>query len=55
MAKLLVDWRGDRVKIRGGVEPAPLYDTDDPNALLPAPGALLAGPTFEEWLSRGAG
>ena len=52
MAKLLVDRRGDPVKIEADTSRA-LYDTDDPNALLPAPGALLAGPTFEEWLSRG--
>jgi hypothetical protein len=50
MAKLFVDRRRDRVRI----EPDPgraLYDTDDPSALLPRPGALLSGPTFEEWLA----
>jgi uncharacterized protein YbjT (DUF2867 family) len=51
MAKLLVDRRGDRLKIEA--EPGrALYDTDDPNVILPGPGALLVGPTFEEWLSR---
>jgi uncharacterized protein YbjT (DUF2867 family) len=51
MAKLFVDWRGDRVKIEKDPTRA-VYDTDDPNALLPAPGALRAGPTFEAWLTQ---
>jgi hypothetical protein len=53
MAKLLVDRRRDRARIEGDPIRA-IYDTDDANALLPGPGALLAGPTFEEWLSRDA-
>lgn len=43
--------RGDQLRIEG------FSDPDDPNAevwesgaLLPGPGATLAGPTFEEWL-----
>jgi uncharacterized protein YbjT (DUF2867 family) len=50
MAKLFVDRRRDHVRI----EPDPgraLYDTDDPSVLLPGPGALLSGPTFEDWLA----
>ena len=51
MAKLLVAQRGNGLRIEGTV------NTDDPDhelnlngALLPGPGATLAGPTFEEWL-----
>ena len=43
--------RGDRLKIEPESARA-LYDTDDPSVILPGPGALLAGPTFEAWLSR---
>jgi uncharacterized protein YbjT (DUF2867 family) len=51
MATLLVARRGDTLKIEG------VSQLDDPDhglyesgALLPGPGAILAGPTFEEWL-----
>jgi uncharacterized protein YbjT (DUF2867 family) len=51
IARLLVARRGDPVRIEAVTDP------DDPNAavyesgaLLPGPGARLAGPTFEEWL-----
>jgi len=51
MAKLLVARRGDPSRIEG------MSDPDDPDrelnvngALLPGPDAMLAGPTFEEWL-----
>ena len=51
MATLLTGWRGDPVKIEGVSNPADpdreLYET---GALLPGPDAILAGPTFEEWL-----
>jgi len=51
MAKLLATRRGDPVRIEGVSNPADpdheLYTTD---ALLPGPHAILAGPTFEEWL-----
>jgi uncharacterized protein YbjT (DUF2867 family) len=44
--------RGDPVRIEGVSNPADpdreLYET---GALLPGPGATLAGPTFEEWLN----
>ena len=52
MAGLFVERRGDPVQIEG------FSDPDDPNrelnengGLLPCPDAILAGPTFEEWLS----
>jgi uncharacterized protein YbjT (DUF2867 family) len=51
MARLLVTRRGDSVRIEG------VSDPDDPatklyesGALLPGPHAILAGPTFEQWL-----
>jgi hypothetical protein len=51
MATLLVARRGDPVRIEGVSDPADpdsaLYET---GALLPGPNAVLAGPTFEEWL-----
>jgi uncharacterized protein YbjT (DUF2867 family) len=48
-AKLLVARRGDDVRIEGVSAPGvgDLYESD---ALLPGPGAVLAGPTFAEWL-----
>ncbi len=49
MARLLVARRKDPVKIEGVRDPdyRDLYET---GALLPGPDAILAGPTFEEWL-----
>jgi uncharacterized protein YbjT (DUF2867 family) len=51
VARLLVARRGDSVRIEGVSDPADhdsaLYEN---GALLPGPGATLAGPTFEEWL-----
>jgi uncharacterized protein YbjT (DUF2867 family) len=51
-ARLLADHRGEKVRIKAVSNP------DDPDdalyesgALLPGPHAILAGPTFEEWLS----
>lgn len=50
-ARLLVSRRGDPVRIEGVSNPADpdhtLYET---GALLPGPSAILAGPTFAEWL-----
>jgi uncharacterized protein YbjT (DUF2867 family) len=48
-AELLVTRRGDAVRIEGVSAPGVghLYESD---ALLPGPGAVLAGPTFAEWL-----
>jgi uncharacterized protein YbjT (DUF2867 family) len=51
MAKLLVARRGDPVRIKGVSYPAePDRDLYEMGALLPGPDAILAGPTFEEWL-----
>jgi uncharacterized protein YbjT (DUF2867 family) len=51
VAKLVASRRGDSVRIEG------VSDLDDPEqalyasgALLPGPDAVLAGPTFEQWL-----
>ena len=51
-ARLLVSWRGDSLRIEEGSYPD-LVDPDlsDRGALLPGPHAILAGPTFEEWLT----
>jgi uncharacterized protein YbjT (DUF2867 family) len=55
VAKLLVARRGDSVRIEA------VSDPDDPEqalyasgALLPGPHAVLAGPTFEQWLDSTA-
>ena len=52
MARLVAARRGDSVQIQA------VSDPDDPEqalyasgALLPGPDALLAGPTFEQWLN----
>jgi uncharacterized protein YbjT (DUF2867 family) len=49
MVALLVARRGDRLRIEPVSDPvfANVFET---GALLPGPGATLAGPTFEEWL-----
>jgi uncharacterized protein YbjT (DUF2867 family) len=53
MARLFAARHGDPVKIDAVSNPADpegaLYEN---GALLPGPHAILAGPTFEEWLSR---
>ena len=55
MAALLVARRGDPVRIEAVSDPADpdsrLYES---GALLPGPGAILAGPTFQEWLEATA-
>ena len=53
MATLLAARRGDPARIEG-VSNAddPDYGLNEAGALLPGPGATLAGPTFEEWLKR---
>jgi uncharacterized protein YbjT (DUF2867 family) len=52
-ARRLVARRGDRLRVEPATNPAdpdwPLYESD---ALLPGPGAIVAGPTFDEWLER---
>ncbi|MGA8476179.1 MAG: hypothetical protein WB681_14105 [Candidatus Cybelea sp.] len=51
LAKMLVGRRGEAVRIESGRDPA---DPDnlllENGALMPGPHAMLAGPTFEEWL-----
>jgi uncharacterized protein YbjT (DUF2867 family) len=55
MATLLARRRGDATRIEGMSDPAdpdaPLFES---GALLPGPNAILAGPTFEEWLDSAA-
>ena len=51
MATLLASRRGLPLKIEGVTNPAdPDHELNENGALLPGPGAILAGPTFEEWL-----
>jgi len=51
VASLLASRRGYPAKIEGVSDPAdPDRELYTSGALLPGPGALLAGPTFEEWL-----
>jgi uncharacterized protein YbjT (DUF2867 family) len=56
VARLLAARLGDPVRIEGASNPADpdssLYET---GALLPGPDAVLAGPTFAEWLDSAAG
>jgi uncharacterized protein YbjT (DUF2867 family) len=55
MAALLAAWRADPVRIEGVSDPAdPDGDHYEAGALLPGPGATLAGPTFKEWLEATA-
>jgi uncharacterized protein YbjT (DUF2867 family) len=52
MAMLLAGRRGDPVKIEGASDPAdPDRELYEKGALLPGPDAVLAGPTFDEWLA----
>jgi uncharacterized protein YbjT (DUF2867 family) len=54
-AKLLAARRGDTTRIEEVSDPAdPGQAVYESGALLPEPGAILAGPTFEEWLDAGA-
>jgi uncharacterized protein YbjT (DUF2867 family) len=51
IAELLVARLGDSVRIEEAAGPSdPYASLHETGALLPGPGALLAGPTFEEWL-----
>jgi uncharacterized protein YbjT (DUF2867 family) len=53
LAAMLVARRGTPVKVQVVRNPAdPDADMTATGGLLPGPGALLAGPTFEEWLDR---
>jgi len=52
VAKLVAARRGDSVRIEAVSDPAdPEQALYASGALLPGPGAVLAGPTFEQWLS----
>ena len=50
MAGLLATRRGDSVKIEGVSDPSDPDHLNETGGLLPGPDAILAGPTFEEWL-----
>jgi uncharacterized protein YbjT (DUF2867 family) len=55
VARLLVARRGESVRVEGVSDPDnPEQDLYDAGALLPGPGAVLAGPTFEQWLDSTA-
>jgi uncharacterized protein YbjT (DUF2867 family) len=55
MAKLLVARRGVPVRVQGVSDPAdPESQLYTSGGLLPGPGAIIAGPTFEEWLETGS-
>jgi uncharacterized protein YbjT (DUF2867 family) len=50
-ARLLVARRGDSLRIEVGSDPSDPYSSVyESGALLPGPDALLAGPTYAEWL-----
>jgi uncharacterized protein YbjT (DUF2867 family) len=56
MAELLAARRGDPIRIEGVSNPDdPDRDAYAQGALLPGPHAILAGPTFEEWLESEPG
>ncbi len=51
LATLLAARRGDRVRVEGVSDPSdPDAGLLEGGAALPGPGAILAGPSFEEWL-----
>jgi hypothetical protein len=51
LATPLMARRGDPVRIQGVSDPAdPNREPNESGALLPGPHAIIAGPTFEEWL-----
>ena len=51
MARLLAARRGYPPEIEGVSDPAdPDRELNENGALLPGPSAILAGPTFAEWL-----
>ena len=50
MAILLAARRGDPAKIVGVTDPTDADGLNESGGLLPGPDAILAGPTFEEWL-----
>jgi uncharacterized protein YbjT (DUF2867 family) len=55
MATLLAAHRGDAARVEEASDPAdPAQTVYASGALLPGPGATLAGPTFEAWLDEAA-
>jgi uncharacterized protein YbjT (DUF2867 family) len=50
MATLLAARRGYPAKVEAVSDPADVDGLNESGGLLPGPGAILAGPTFEEWL-----
>jgi hypothetical protein len=53
MARLLIARRGETLSIEGVVdEHDPDHGVNLSGALLPGPGAILGGPTFEAWLAQ---
>jgi len=51
MATLLAERRGYPAKVEAGSDPADRDGLNESGGLLPGPDAILAGPTFEEWLN----
>ncbi|HEX8928420.1 MAG TPA: NAD(P)H-binding protein [Actinomycetota bacterium] len=55
MAELFVARRGVPVRVQGVSDPTdPESQLYTSGGLLPGPGAIIAGPTFEEWLETGS-
>jgi uncharacterized protein YbjT (DUF2867 family) len=55
MAKLVIARRGDQVRVEGVSDPGdPDHGLYVSGALLPGPGATVAGPTFAQWLDSQA-
>ena len=50
MATLLAARRGQPSRIEGVSDPSDVDGVNESGGLLPGPGAILAGPTFKEWL-----
>ena len=50
MAKLLVGHRGNGLRVEAVSDPVD-DEANDSGVLLPGPGAILGGPTFEQWLT----
>jgi uncharacterized protein YbjT (DUF2867 family) len=50
MATLLASRRGHPAKIEGVSDPSDVDGVNESGGLLPGPGAILAGPTFRDWL-----
>jgi uncharacterized protein YbjT (DUF2867 family) len=51
IARLLVERRGEQLRIEAGELPGLDNELFEAGASLPGPEAILAGPTFEEWLA----